>query len=101
MGTVVPAVFPQPLLPLPARALERPEIVDFVLREAALDLVPHAELFVGIFHRPVQIAGVNLLVDIVQRIFDHLQLVLGGLRLGNVAADAKRMSVVEGHVRFS
>ena len=57
--------------------------------------MPHPELFVGIFHRTVQAAGVNLLVDIVQRIFDHLQLMLGGLGLSDVAADAEGMLLVE------
>lgn len=66
-----------------------------MLRKVAFDIVPHPELLVGIFHRTVQAAGVNLLVDIVQRIFDHLQLMLGGLGLGDVAADAEGMLLVE------
>ena len=92
---VIAAYFLQPGIPLLTGTFVRPEIVNLVLRKVAFDIVPHPELLVGIFHRTVQAAGVNLLVDIVQRIFDHLQLMLGGLGLGDVAADAEGMLLVE------
>ena len=92
---VVAADFPEPLLPLGFRAPERPEIVDFVCGQLVRDAVVHAVLFVGILHRAVQVAGVNLLLDVVQGIFDHLQLVFRRLGLGDVAADAERMLAVE------
>ena len=55
----------------------------------------YAVLLIGILHRTVEVAGVNLLFDVVQGIFDHIQLILGLLGLGDVAADAERMLVVE------
>ena len=42
-------------------------------------------------------ACVNLLIDIVQRRLDHLQLVLGDFGLGDVAADAEGVFAVERH----
>ena len=77
------------------RAAERPEIVDLVCGQFVRDAVVYAVLLVGILHRTVQIAGVNLLFDVVQGVFDHLQLVLRRLGLGDVAADAERMLAVE------
>ena len=92
---VIAAYFLQPGIPLLTGTFVRPEIVNLVLRKVAFDIVPHPELFVGIFHRTVQAAGVDLLVDIVQCIFDHLQFMLGSFGLGDVTADAEGMLPVE------
>lgn len=93
--TPVAADLPQAVFPLPLRALERPEFIDLVGGQFAGDVVAQAVLFVGVLHRAVEVAGVNLLVDVVQRVFDHLQLVLGRLGVGDVAADAEGVLAVE------
>ena len=95
MRAVIAAYFRQPGFPLQTGTFVRPEIVNLVLRKVAFDIVPHPELLVGIFHRTVQAAGVDLLVDIVQCIFDHLQFMLGSFGLGDVTADAEGMLPVE------
>ena len=94
---VVPADLRQPLLPQLPRRVDRPELVHLAPRQIALQVVPPPETFVGVLHRPVYGACVNLLIDIVQRILDHLQLVLGDFGLGDVAADAEGVFAVEGH----